>query len=86
MLRIGVTSKNIDIVIGVSGAAWVNPGWRHAAGQWLGAIAHCRLAAARVLHKRAAGVLQLGVLHGDLQPPSLAGCVALIECPQNADR
>ena len=56
------------------------------AGQWFGAIAHCRLAAPRVLHKGAASVLQLGILHRYLQPASFAGGVALIERPEDTDR
>ena len=56
------------------------------AGQGLGAVAHCRLPGARVLHKGSAGVLQLGVLHRDLHPPSLARGVALKERAEDADR
>src|SRR5215472_17848499 len=86
MLRIGVTGENIDVIIESAGLARINAGRRHAAGQWFGAIAHCRLAAARVLNKRAAGVLQLRILHRDLQPSPFAGGVALIERTENTDR
>jgi hypothetical protein len=40
------------------------------------------LATARVLNKCAAGVLQLRILHRDLQPRPFAGGVALIEAPR----
>jgi hypothetical protein len=39
-----------------------------------------------MLYNGAAAVLQLGVLHGDLQPTSLAGGVTLIEGAEDADR
>ena len=39
-----------------------------------------------MLYKGTANILQLGVLHCDLYPPATAGCVALIERAQDADR
>jgi hypothetical protein len=86
VLGIGVAGKQIDIIVGATGLAWIDTRRRQATSQKFGAVAHCRLTSACVRHKSAACVLQLGILHCDFDPTTATGCVAPIKRPQNADR
>ena len=86
VLRVGRAGEQIDVIVGAAGLAWVDAGWGHAAGQGFGAVAHRRLAGARMLDKGAAAVLQLRVLHRHLHPTPLARPLALKQRPQDADR
>ena len=86
MLRVVVAGEQENVVVGPSRLARIDAVRRHPAGQRLCTIAHRRLAAARVLDKGAARVLQLGVLHRDLHPAAAAGRLALKERTQYADR
>src|SRR5215472_12541475 len=70
MLRVVVAGEQENIVVGPTRLARIDAVRRQPTRHRLGAVAHCGLAAARMLHKSAARVLQLRVLHCDLHAPA----------------
>ena len=81
-----MAGKQVDIIVGATGLAWIDTRRRPAAGQKFGAVAHCRLTSAGMPDKGAPGVLQLGILHCDLDPTAAASAAALVKRAQDADR
>src|ERR1700730_383659 len=81
MLGVGTAGQEIDVVIRALGLARIDAMRRIAAG-WL---ARRRFAGPRLIHEHAPAVMHDRVLHRDLQLPTLAGLVALIERADDAE-
>ena len=85
MLRVVVAVEDVDPVVRPAALAREDVVRRHRRPESR-LTAPRRLAEPRVVDERAADVVELRVLHRDLQPPPLAGRVALVERGQDRDR
>src|SRR5579864_5193142 len=83
---VGPAGGQVDIVVGAAALGRVEAGGRVVAAARFGAVARRRLAGA--LHRAEAGahVVDHRVLHRQLQPPSLAGAVALVQGAEDRRR
>src|ERR1700756_4500944 len=86
MLRIGAARRNVDIVVEPARLARIETRRRVDAADALAAAA-LRWPAGPRLHRQAsAHVVHHRILHRDLQPPSLAGPLAVVERAEDRDR
>src|SRR5229473_2039397 len=86
VLGVGPAGGQVDIVIGAAALGRVEARGRVVAAARLGAVARRRLAGALHRAKTGAHVVDHRVLHRQLQPPALAGAVALVQGAEDRRR
>src|ERR1700730_7174026 len=86
VLGVGPAGGQVDVVVGAAALGWVQPRGRVVAAARLGAIAPRSPAGAGHRRKAGAHVMDHRVLHRHLEPPALAGAVALVQGAEDRRR